>query len=164
MTGQLRREGLQTRESFVSIRFSDFERTGCQHRFRHPQFRNSVISGVIEQLYWKSMRGAHKPIRQICLGFPSLERLDTQPMLWGSTDAGRWGAIDDALQVIEQRFGENTVMTGAQFALKKQNDFFEVPPAKRARENRVVQVGVVMLALVAEEQNADRAVVGLGLA
>ena len=114
----------------MSIRFSDFERTGCQHRFRHPQFRNSVISGVIEQLYWKSMRGAHKPIRQICLGFSRLERLDTQPMLWGSTDAGRWGAIDDALQVIEQRFGENTVMTGAQFALKKQNDFFEVPPAK----------------------------------
>ena len=130
LTGQLRREGLQTRESFVSIRFSDFERTCCQHRFRHPQFRNSVISGVIEQLYWESMRGAHKPIRQICLGFSSLERLDTQPMLWGSTDAGRWGAIDDALQVIEQRFGENTVMTGAQFALKKQNDFFEVPPAK----------------------------------
>ena len=127
LTGQLRREGLQTRESFVSIRFSDFERTGCQHRFRHPQFRNSVISGVIEQLYWKSMRGAHKPIRQICLGFSSLERLDTQPMLWGSTDAGRWGAIDDALRVIEQRFGENTVMTGAQFALKNRTTFLRYP-------------------------------------
>ena len=32
--------------------------------------------------------------------------------------------------MLERRFGENAIMTGAQFALKKQNDFFDVPPAK----------------------------------
>ena len=84
----------------------------------------------MEQLYWDAMRGAHKAIRQLCLGFSDLQRLDTQPTLWGSTDAERWGAIDHALQVLERRFGENAIITGAQFALKKQNDFFEVPPAK----------------------------------
>jgi hypothetical protein len=76
------------------------------------------------------MRGAHKAIRQICLGFSNLQRLDTQPALWGSTDAERWGAIDHALQVLERRFGENAIMTGAQFALKKQNDFFKASPSK----------------------------------
>ncbi len=130
LTGQLRREGLQTRELFVSIRFSDFERTGSQHRFRHSQFRNSVINEIVERLYWDAMRSAHKAIRQICVGFSNLERLDTQPTLWGSTDAERWGAIDDALQLLERRFGQNAIMTGAQFALKKQNDFFNLPPAK----------------------------------
>ena len=107
---------------------------------RHRRGHRATLLG-------KSMRGAHKPIRQICLGFSSLERLDTQPMLWGSTDAERWGAIDDALQVIEQRFGENTVMTGAQFALKKQNDFFEVPrpsaPLARAKPARPAQSGSI---------------------
>jgi len=130
LTGQLRREGLQTRELFVSIRFSDFERIGSEYRFRHSQFRNSVINEVVERLYWDAMRGAHKAIRQICVGFSNLERLDTQPTLWGSTDAECWGAIDDALQPLERRFGENAIMTGAQFALKKQNDFFNLPPAK----------------------------------
>lgn len=130
LTGQLRREGLQARELFVSIRFSDFERTGSQHRFQHPQFRNSVINEVMEQLYSEAMRGAHKPIRQICLGFSNLQKLETQPTLWGRTDAKRWGAIDHALQFVEERFGKSAIMTGAQFALKKQNDFFEIPPAK----------------------------------
>ena len=130
LTGQLRREGLQARELFVSIRFSDFERTGSRHRFQHPQFRNSVINEVVEQLYWDAMLGAYKAIRQICLGFSNLQRLDTQPTLWGSTDAERWGAIDHALQVLERRFGENAIMTGAQFALKKQNNFFDVPQVK----------------------------------
>jgi hypothetical protein len=84
----------------------------------------------MEQLYWDAMRGAHKAIRQICLGFSNLQRLDTQPTLWGSTDAERWGAIDHALQLLERRFGENAIMTGAQFALKKQNDFFKASPPK----------------------------------
>ncbi|MBT3843276.1 MAG: hypothetical protein HOF61_13985, partial [Verrucomicrobia bacterium] len=130
LTGQLRREGLQARELFVSIRFSDFERAGSQHRFQHPQFRNSAINEVMEQLYWDAMRGAHKAIRRICLGFSNLQRLDTQPTLWGSTDAERWGAIDDALQLLERRYGKNAIMTGAQFALKKRNDFFKVSPPK----------------------------------
>ena len=130
LIGQLRREGLQTRELFVSIRFSDFDRTGNQHQFRHPQFRNSVINEVVERLYWDAMRGAHKAIRQICVGFSNLQRFDTQSTLWGRTDAERWEAIDDALQLLERRFGKNAIMTGAQFALKKQNDFFNLPPAK----------------------------------
>jgi len=130
LTGQLRREGLQARELFVSIRFSDFERTGSQHRFQHPQFRNSVINEVVEQLYRDAMRGAHKAIRQICLGFSNLQRLDAQPTLWGSTDAERWGAIDHALQLLERRYGKNAIMTGAQFALKNRNDFFKVSPPK----------------------------------
>jgi len=115
---------------FVSIRFSDFERTGSQHRFQHPQFRNSVINEVMERLYWEAMRGAHKAIRQIGLGFSNLQRLDTQPALWGSTDAERWGAIDDALQLLERRYGKNAIMTGAQFALKNRNDFFKVSSPK----------------------------------
>jgi hypothetical protein len=50
--------------------------------------------------------------------------------LWGSTDAERWGAIDDALQLLERRYGKNAIMTGAQFALKNRNDFFKVSPPK----------------------------------
>ncbi len=130
LTGQLRREGQQARELFVSIRFSDFDRAESQHRFQHPQFRNSVINEVMEQLYWDAMRGAHKAIRQISLTFSNLHRLDTQPTLWGSTEVERWGAIDDALQLLERRYGKNAIMTGAQFALKNRNDFFKVSSPK----------------------------------
>ena len=42
LTGQLRREQMQAREFSVSIRFNDFTEVGTSHRFKHPQFLNSV--------------------------------------------------------------------------------------------------------------------------
>jgi hypothetical protein len=35
-------------------------------------------------------------VRQIRIGFGNLSRLDTQPTLWRTTNAERWGALDDA--------------------------------------------------------------------
>jgi hypothetical protein len=130
LIGQIRREGLQARELFVSVRFNDFQRVGCKHRFQHPQFRNTVINDIMEKLYWKAMLGGKKSIRQICLGFSNLQKLEAQPMLWGSTDAERWNAIDYAFQHLEDRFGKNAIMTGAQFALKVQNGSFGISRAK----------------------------------
>jgi len=130
LTGQIRREGLQVRELFVSIRFNDFQRVSSKHRFKHPQFRNTVINDIMEKLYWKAMLGGKKSIRQICLVFSSLQQLEDQPMLWGATDIERWSAIDYAFQHIEDRFGENSIMTGAQFALRVQNGSSEISPAK----------------------------------
>ena len=130
LTGQIRREGLQVRELFVSIRFNDFQRVSSKHRFKHPQFRNTVINDIMEKLYWKAMLGGKKSIRQICLVFSSLQQLEDQPMLWGATDIERWSAIDYAFQNIEDRFGENSIMTGAQFALRVQNGSSEISPAK----------------------------------
>ncbi|MBK27999.1 MAG: hypothetical protein CMO77_04120 [Verrucomicrobiales bacterium] len=121
LTGQLRRECLQVRELFVSIRFNDFQRVSCKHQFQHPQFRNTVINEIMEKLYWSTVAGAKKSIRQICLGFSNLQKLEVQPMLWSGTDAERWRAIDCALQHLEDRFGKNAIMTGTQFALKMQN-------------------------------------------
>ena len=48
------------------------------------------------------MAGQFKPVRQIRIAFWNLARLDTQPTLWGRTDAERWGALDDARAQIER--------------------------------------------------------------
>ena len=74
--------------------------------------------------------------------------------------------LDPAVVGVEQQGVKLAEIVGVAQRLLDRGDVVEIDriPAKRAGEHRVVQVGVVMLALVAEEQNADRAVVGLGLA
>lgn len=116
LVGQLRREGLQARELGLVIRFNDFTEVGGRYRFRHPQFRNSVINRVIEELYRDLLVGQVKPIRQIRLGFWNLSRLDTHPTLWGSTHEERVGALDAAVDELRRRFGGHAVLTGAELA------------------------------------------------
>ncbi len=121
LLGQLRREQLQARELSVVVRFNDFSEVGASHRFRTSQFRNSVINHVVEAAFNDLTHGAHRPIRQIRLAFWNLTRLDTQPTLWGATDAERWGALDEASHSLNARFGhaeKPAVMTGAQLALR----------------------------------------------
>lgn len=133
MTGQLRREQLQPREISLTIRFNDFTETGASHRFRHAQFLNSVINTQFELMFRDIMSRAFKPVRQIRLGMWNLIRLDTQPTLWGTTDAERWGAIDVASHKLNQQYGradKPALMTGAQLALRKVDKSHENPKAK----------------------------------
>jgi len=121
MVGQLRREGLQARELSLAIRFTDFTESGASHRFAHPQFLNSTINATLEGLFDETMAGHAEPVRQIRLCFWNLKPLDTQPTLWGTTDAERWGALDEAVQRLEGQWGNDTVLTGAQYALRHQD-------------------------------------------
>ncbi len=130
LTGQLRREQLQARELSLTIRFNDFTETGAGHRFREPQFKNSVINATVEELFREVMSSAVKPVRQIRIAFWNLMRLDTQPTLWGRTDAERWGALDDATHKLNQQFDKPAVMTGAQLALRQLDDAHKNPKAK----------------------------------
>jgi len=133
LTGQLRREQLQLREMSLSIRFNDFTETGCSHRFQHPQFRNSVINAHYEQMFRELMSREWKPVRQIRLAMWNLAPLDTQPTLWGTTDAERWGALDAATQKLNEQFGhagKPALMTGAQLALRRTDPAQEQPKAK----------------------------------
>ena len=130
MIGQLRREGLQARELSLTVRFTDFTESGAMHRFDHPQFRNSVINTVLEGLFDEVMAGHAQPVRQIRLGFNNLKPLDTQPTLWGTTDAERWGALDAAMQQLEGQWGSDTVLTGAQYALRHQDVTHSNPKPK----------------------------------
>ena len=98
LIGQLRREQLQARELSLTIRFNDFSEAGGRHRFQHPQFQNSIINAALEEIFRGIMDDQFKPVRQIRIAFWNLARLDTQPTLWGRTDAERWGALDDAAQ------------------------------------------------------------------
>ena len=118
MVGQLRREGLQAREMSLTIRFTDFIETGACHRFNHPQFRNSTINTMLEGLFDEVMVGYAQPVRQIRICFWNLKPLDTQPTLWGTTEAERWGALDEATQKLEAQRGNGVVLTGAQYALR----------------------------------------------
>jgi nucleotidyltransferase/DNA polymerase involved in DNA repair len=81
LTGQLRREQMQAREFSVSIRFNDFTEVGTSHRFKHPQFLNSVINEVLEAMFRQIMAEHQRPVRQIRIAMFNLERLDTQPTL-----------------------------------------------------------------------------------
>ena len=130
MVGQLRREGLQAREMSLTIRFTDFIETGARHRFNHPQFRNSTINTVLEGLFDEVMVGYAQPVRQIRICFWNLKPLDTQPTLWGTTDAERWGALDEATQKLEGQWGNGVVLTGAQYALRHKNVVHANPKSK----------------------------------
>ena len=130
MTGQLRREQLQLRELALTIRFNDFSEVGNSHRFQHPQFQNSVINTTLEGIFRDIVGGQHRPVRQIRVAMWNLERLDTQPTLWGRTDAERWGALDDAANKLQTQLGKTAVMTGAQLALRSLDERHKTPKAK----------------------------------
>jgi DNA polymerase-4 len=130
LVGQLRREQMQARELSLTIRFEDFSEVGGSHRFQHPQFQNSIINSAIEEIFRDIMGGQFRPVRQIRIAFWNLARLDTQPTLWGRTDAERWGALDDAAHKLNSQFGNSSVMTGAQLALREMEDSFKNPKAK----------------------------------
>ena len=133
LVGQLRREKLQPREVSLTIRFNDFTEAGDTHRFQHPQFQNSIINAALEGMFRDVMRTAVKPVRQIRIGFWNLSRLDTQPTLWGTTDAERWGALDEAAHKLNTQFSrpENpALMTGAQLALRQLDGTHKNPKSK----------------------------------
>jgi nucleotidyltransferase/DNA polymerase involved in DNA repair len=133
LVGQLRREQLQAREVSLTIRFDDFSEAGGGHRFRAPQFLNSVINAALEEIFRDVMSGRFKPVRQIRIAFGNLARLDTQPTLWGRTDAERWGALDDAAHRMNAQFSrpeKPALMTGAQLALRQLDDAHKNPKAK----------------------------------
>lgn len=133
LVGQLRREQMQAREMSLAIRFDDFSETGDSHRFRSPQFLNSVINTRLVEIFRGIMEGRSKPVRQVRIAFWNLQRLDTQPTLWGRTDAERWGALDDAAHELNQQFArpeKPALMTGAQLALRQLDDAHKNPKAK----------------------------------
>ncbi len=130
LVGQLRREQLQARELGLTIRFNDFTEVGGGHRFREPQFLNSVINTVLEALFRELMSTQAKPVRQIRVALWNLQPLDTQPTLWGRTHAERWAALDDATHTLNQQLGKTALMTGAQLALRSLDDAHQQPKAK----------------------------------
>jgi len=130
LVGQLRREQLQARELGLTIRFNDFTEVGSGHRFREPQFLNSVINTVLEALFRDLMSTQAKPVRQIRVALWNLQPLDTQPTLWGRTHAERWAALDDATHTLNAQLGKTALMTGAQLALRSLDDAHKTPKAK----------------------------------
>ena len=130
LTGQLRREQLQLRELSLTIRFRDFTEVGGSRRFTHPQFRNSVINAALEDIFREVMSGAFLPVRQIRIAFWNLAPLDTQPTLWGATEAERWGALDAAAGKLDSQLGKLALMTGAQLALQTLDGAHKQPKAK----------------------------------
>jgi DNA polymerase IV len=130
LVGQLRREQLQARELSLTIRFDDFSEVSGGHRFHAPQFRNSIFNATLEEIFHELMSSQAKPVRQIRIAFWNLSRLDTQPTLWGRTDAERWGALDDATHKLNQQFDKPALMTGAQLALRQLDDAHKNPKAK----------------------------------
>ncbi len=130
LVGQLRREQLQAREAGLTVRFNDFSEVSGGHRFREPQFQNSIINVILENIFRELTGKQFKPVRQIRIAFWNLARLDTQPTLWGRTAAERWGALDDAAHALNGRFGPTAIMTGAQLALRELEDAFKQPKAK----------------------------------
>jgi hypothetical protein len=130
LIGQLRREQLQAREVALTIRFNDFSETGGMHRFQHAQFRNSTINAALVEIFCGCMGGQVKAVRQVRIAIENLSRLDTQPTLWGRTDTERWGALDEAAHRLNSRFGNLSVMTGAQLALRRMDGAHKTPKSK----------------------------------
>ena len=130
LTGQLRREQMQAREFSLAVRFRDFTEVGTSHRFNHPQFLNSVINSVLEQMFREIMKEQYRPVRQIRIAMFNLERLDMHPTLWGRTNEERWGALDEATHQLNQKLGKTALMTGAQLALRHIDESQKQPKVK----------------------------------
>lgn len=131
LVGQLRREQMQTREVSLTIRFNDFREVAGSHRFQHAQFQNSVINATLEGLFRDAMSGQFKSVRQIRIAMWNLSRLDTQPTLWGRTNAERWGALDEATKKLQEQLSKTTpLLTGAQLALQQLDGVHKNPKAK----------------------------------
>lgn len=130
LVGQLRREQLQAREISLTIRFDDFTETSGSHRFREPQFQNSIINTQLEEIFRRVMTDQAKPVRQVRIALWNLSRLDTQPTLWGKTYAERWGALDDAAHKLNGHWRKTAVMTGAELALRQIDEAHKNPKAK----------------------------------
>ncbi|HVU27506.1 MAG TPA: DNA polymerase IV [Verrucomicrobiae bacterium] len=133
LVGQLRREQLQAREMSLTIRFEDFSEISGSQRFREPQFLNSIFNAALEEIFRDLMSTQFKSVRQIRIAFGNLQRLDTQPTLWGRTHAERWGALDDAAHQLNSQFSraeKPAIMTGAQLALREMEEAFKNPKAK----------------------------------
>ena len=130
LVGQLRREQLQAREVSLTIRFNDFSEAGDGHRFREAQFLNSVFNTALEGIFRGLMAGQVRPVRQIRISFDNLSRLDTQPTLWGRTDAERWGALDAAETFLRNTCNIDSLMTGAQLALRQLDEAHKNPKSK----------------------------------
>jgi DNA polymerase-4 len=130
LVGQLRRERLQLRQVNVTVRFSDFTEVESRHRFRRPQFVNSIVNSAVESLFREMMSDQAKPIRQIRIALSNLSTLDVQPMLWERTEAERWGSVDDAMHELNGRLGKRALMTGSQLALHSLDDAHKDPKAK----------------------------------
>ena len=75
LVGQLRREQLQAREVSLTIRFDDFSEVGGSHRFREPQFLNSIFNTALEGVFRDCMNGQFRTVRQIRIAFWNLARL-----------------------------------------------------------------------------------------
>jgi hypothetical protein len=75
------------------------------------------------------MAGQTKMVRQIRIAFWNLARLDTQPTLWGRTDAERWGALDDAAHKLNSQFG-NSFDDRRATGVAQLEDSFKNPKAK----------------------------------
>jgi len=114
----------------LTIRFDDFSEVGGSRRFQHPQFQNSIINAALEGIFRGIMDDQFKPVRQIRIAFWNLARLDTQPTLWGRTEAERWGALDAATHKLNEHFKKTSVMTGAELALREMEESFKNPKAK----------------------------------
>ena len=130
LVGQLRREQLQSREMSLTIRFDDFSEVGGSHRFQHPQFQNSIINAALEEIFRGIMDDQFKPVRQIRIAFWNLARLDMQPTLWGRTDAERGARSTPRRTRLKEQFGNTSVMTGAELALREMEQAFKNPKAK----------------------------------
>jgi hypothetical protein len=85
---------------------------------------------MLETLFRDCTQSAFKPVRQIRIAMFNLERLDTQPTLWGTTEAERWGALDEATAQLNEQFGKTALMTGSQLALRKRDAAHMTPKAK----------------------------------
>ena len=140
LVGQLRREQLQAREMSLTIRFDDFSEVGGTHRFQHPQFQNSIINAALEEIFRGIMDDQFKPVRQIRIAFWNLARLDTQPTLWGRTDAERWGAVDDAAHKGERKYsGENRIVHNRRATRATEMDDIHKIRRRNARSHRSVK-------------------------
>jgi hypothetical protein len=63
------------------------------------------MNSTLEAMFREIMQNAHRPVRQVRIATFNLERLDTQPTLWGT--------LDEAADKLREQLGKALLITGA---------------------------------------------------
>jgi len=116
------RENLKAWEMSVAVRFNDFSEESADAKFITPQFEPSPVNDAVERLFNLCVQDQSLPIRQVRIAFWNLAPLDLEPDLFGDPPELKRHDLDRARQKIEDRFGDDAIISGTRLLLEHQGE------------------------------------------
>jgi hypothetical protein len=102
----------------LAVRYNDFSEKGGNFKLNQPQFRTAIVGQVLEDMFNRTIKTQHKPIRQIRITMQNLYPFQPQDTLWGQGTDSKVASLDRAADALNAKIGRNVIKTGTQYALE----------------------------------------------